>query len=121
MQEVIVFQDKLNEFSIDYKDLTEQCAGEDTYENYEKLIIDTAHVMIPENTKENCENAARFLTKIFDVKKHQNKIVDFQVICDATNNSPNIRDNEEAVVTVWWLWPNKVNPVYVDYRFNVKK
>ena len=120
-QEVIIFQDKLNEFSIEYKDLTKQTNIEDTYKNYEQFIINTAHNMIPENKKEYRDNISRFLTKWFDSKKQQDKIVDFSVVCDVTNNTPYHLDNNEARVTVWWLWPGKVNPVYVDYIFKIKK
>lgn len=119
-QEVIIFQDKLNEFSIEYKDLTD-LTKEDTYKNYEKQIIDTAHNIIIENKKEYRDNAVRFLTKWLDQKKHEDKIVDFSVICDETTNTPQHLDNGEARIIVWWLWPGKINPVYVDYTFKTKE
>lgn len=113
-QEVIVFQDKLNEYSVDYK----------VPDKYEKLYNDYKQYIqswqFSVNTEEVRKNVLEQITKTFNERKEFGEIDDFVVKCDEENNTPELIAKGKGRITVWWLWHNRVNPVYIDHIFNCK-
>lgn len=113
-QEVIVFQDKLNEFSIDYKDPTSLETRQKAYKDFIKSWQFRA------NTEEVRKTVLEQITKSFEKKKELGEIDDFIIKCDEENNTPELIAKGKGRITAWWLWHGRVNPVYIDHIFNCK-
>ena len=112
-QEVIVFQDKLNAYSVEYK----QDYVTRKYNEYYRILQNWE---FSKNTPEIRKLVVKGLTLEFEHRQKTGEIDAYQITCDETNNWPTMLDNGEGAIRLAVLLKGHTNPIIIDHIFELK-
>lgn len=112
-QEVIVFQDKLNAYSVEYK----QDYVTRKYNEYYRILQNWE---FSKNTPEVRKLVVKGLTQEFEHRQNAGEIDAYQITCDETNNWPTMLDNGEGAIRLSVLLNGRTNPIIIDHIFKLK-